>query len=130
MFGGAVLLVNTLRSDLGKAFILRARFFLDLLPAKQATGWARRKGADSNRGQDGWTRGQLTRRCRKKAVTADLAVPTFTENVNVGQPPGDSPAQQCGRERPRSCRSSPWPTEPKKPVRQDISVYNPCARRV
>jgi hypothetical protein len=42
MLGGAVLLVNTLRSGLGKAFILRTRFILGLLPAKEATGWARR----------------------------------------------------------------------------------------
>jgi hypothetical protein len=26
-------------------------------------------------------------------VTADLAVPTFTKNVKVGQPPGNTPAQ-------------------------------------
>jgi hypothetical protein len=45
-----------------------------------------------NSAGDGWTPSQLTR-AGKKAVAADLAVPTFTKNVKGGKPRGmKSPA--------------------------------------
>jgi hypothetical protein len=33
---------------------------------------------------EGWTQSQLTRACKRKAVTADLAILTFTNNIKAG----------------------------------------------
>jgi hypothetical protein len=67
MFGGAVLLVNTLRSDLGKGLSCgRVSFWIYFRRA--GCGMGSKEGSrhdyliSRNRAQDGWTRGQLTRR--------------------------------------------------------------------